>query len=92
SVPEEAPPEAGGRTLADLYFAQGHYTEALAIYDDLVSANPFDPELRRMRRDAEARLLPAASSPGGASPDPGLNRRLARVRALKHWLSMVQNG
>jgi tetratricopeptide (TPR) repeat protein len=93
AVPEAAPPaEAGGRTLADLYFAQGHYTEALAIYDDLVSSNPFDPELRRMRRDAEARLLPAASSPGGASPDPGLNRRLARVRALKHWLSMVQNG
>ena len=92
AVPEGAPPEAGGRTLADLYFAQGHYTEALAIYDDLVAANPFDPELRRMRRDAEARLLPAASSPGGASPDPGLNRRLARVRALKHWLSMVQNG
>jgi len=78
-----------GRTLADLYFAQGHYAEALRIYDDLVAANPHDEELRRMRRDSEARLLPAGSPSGS---DPGLERRLSRIRALKRWLSMLQAG
>lgn len=86
------PPDAQGRTLADLYFAQGHYAEALAIYDDLVTANPFDPELKRLRRDAEARLLPAASAADGGAQDRGLARRLARVRALKQWLAVVQTG
>ncbi len=84
--------EPSGRTLADLYFAQGHYAEALDIYDELVAANPFDTELKRLRRDAEARLLPAATAAGHADADPALNRRLARVRALKQWLSVVQAG
>ncbi|MEP6769433.1 MAG: tetratricopeptide repeat protein [Acidobacteriota bacterium] len=84
--------EPAGRTLADLYFAQGHYAEALDLYDALVLSNPFDLELKRLRRDAEARLLPASSGAGGAEVDPALTRRLARVRALKRWLSVVQAG
>ena len=93
---EAAPPPASdgepqGRTLADLYFAQGHYAEALRIYDELVAANPFDEELRRLRRDAEARLLPAG---GGAvsSADPAFERRLKKIRALRQWLSVLQAG
>ena len=80
---EEAKPT--GRALADLYYSQGHYAEALQIYDDLVNRHPFDEELHRMRRDAEARLLPAGSAPVSAEaaalagqrgrappgPDPG---------------------
>jgi tetratricopeptide (TPR) repeat protein len=93
AVSASAPEESGapsGRALADLYYRQGHYAEALQIYDDLVSRNPFDEELQRMRRDAEARLLPAGATPAAASPDPALERRLARIRALKGWLSQVQ--
>ncbi|MEP6801432.1 MAG: tetratricopeptide repeat protein [Acidobacteriota bacterium] len=89
---QEARDEPSGRTLADLYFAQGHYAEALDIYDELVAANPFDGELKRLRRDAEARLLPAATAGGHADADSALNRRLSRVRALKQWLSVVQAG
>ncbi len=85
--PTDAGPE--GRILADLYFVQGHYAEALRIYDDLLATNPADPELRRLRRDAEARLLPAGSA---AAADRGLERRLAKVRALKRWLGVVQTG
>ena len=81
-----------GRALADLYYAQGHYAEALQIYDDLVMRHPFDDELKRMRRDAEARLLPASTTPSVAAQDAGLERRLARIRALKQWLSLVQAG
>jgi tetratricopeptide (TPR) repeat protein len=50
SAPEPVRPS--GRALADLYYAQGHYAEALQIYDDLVTRHPFDEELKRMRRDA----------------------------------------
>lgn len=91
--PVEAVQEPGkptGRGLADLYYAQGHYAEALQIYDDLVNRHPFDEELKRMRRDAEARLLPAGATPAGAAQDPSLDRRLAQIRVLKRWLSQVQ--
>jgi hypothetical protein len=88
----EPPAELQGRTLADLYFAQGHYSEALEIYDDLVTTHPFDAELKSLRRDAEARLLPAGSAPGAGLAEPGFQRRLARIRALKEWLSVVQAG
>jgi hypothetical protein len=92
----EAIPDPGaapsGRALADLYYAQGHYAEALQIYDDLVTRHPFDADLQRMRRDAEARLLPAASAPTAATADPGLERRLARVRILKRWLGRIQES
>jgi len=87
--PDESEPQ--GRTLADLYFAQGHYAEALRIYDELVAANPFDEELRRLRRDAEARLLPA----GGGMPvsaDSAFERRMKKVRVLRQWLSVLQAG
>jgi tetratricopeptide (TPR) repeat protein len=90
-VPAE-PVRPSGRALADLYYAQGHYAEALQIYDDLVVRHPFDEDLKRMRRDAEARLLPASTSPAAAAPDVGLERRLSRIRALKQWLSVVQAG
>lgn len=88
----EEPVRPTGRALADLYYAQGHYAEALQIYDDLVTRHPFDEELKRMRRDAEARLLPAATTPAAAAPDVGLERRLSRIRALKRWLRAVQAG
>jgi tetratricopeptide (TPR) repeat protein len=90
ATPSPTSLEPQGRTLADLYFAQGHYAEALRIYDELAATNPFDEELRRMRRDAEARLLPASSTPGAAAPDVALQRRLGKIRALKQWLSVVQ--
>jgi cytochrome c-type biogenesis protein CcmH/NrfG len=79
--------------LADLYFAQGHYAEALAIYDDLVASHPQDEDVRRLRRDAEARLLPAAATTAAAAePHRTLERRLAKIRTLKRWLSVVQTG
>jgi tetratricopeptide (TPR) repeat protein len=89
SAPEE-PGAPAGRALADLYYGQGHYAEALQIYDDLVSRNPFDEDLQRMRRDAEARLLPAGVTPAAASTDLALERRLARIRTLKGWLTQVK--
>ena len=74
-APSQASAQAPtGRALADLYYSQGHYAEALQIYDDLVARHPFDDELMRMRRDAEARLLPASRVAGAPEPDPGIER------------------
>jgi hypothetical protein len=92
SSPPPEPERPRGRVLADLYYAQGHYAESLRIYDDLVAANPGDLELKARRRDAEARLLPGATTPEAAAPDPVLARRLARIRVLKRWLGVVQTG
>jgi tetratricopeptide (TPR) repeat protein len=91
-VQDNAAARPTGRALADLYYSQGHYAEALQIYDDLVTRLPFDEELMRMRRDAEARLLPAGSAPAAVARDPALDRRMAQIRALKQWLSLVQAG
>lgn len=92
-APAAPPPdsEPQGRTLADLYFAQGHYAEALRIYDELVAANPFDEELRRLRRDAEARLLPSGIGVSTSS-DPAFDRRWKKIRTLRQWLSILQAG
>ena len=93
SAPAPPPPAAPqGRVLADLYFAQGHYAEALRIYDEIVAIHGSDPDLARMRRDAEARLLPASTTRASTETDSRLTRRLARIRALKRWLSVVQTG
>ncbi|MEP6995162.1 MAG: tetratricopeptide repeat protein [Acidobacteriota bacterium] len=88
--PVAAPPT--GRALADLYYSQGHYADALQIYDDLVTRNPFDEDLMRKRRDSEARLLPAESGASAPTPDPAVDRRRARIRTLQRWLSRVQAG
>ena len=91
-VQDNAGTRPTGRALADLYYAQGHYAEALQMYDDLVTRLPFDEELMRMRRDAEARLLPAGSTPAAVAPNPAMNRRMAQIRALRQWLALVQAG
>ncbi len=90
--PAAAPAAPSGRGLADLYYSQGHYAEALQIYDDLVTRHPFDEELMRMRREAEARLLPAGQVHSSVAPDPGVERRRARIRVLERFLSRVQAG
>jgi tetratricopeptide (TPR) repeat protein len=92
SAAEAAPPSPSGRALADLYYSQGHYAEALQIYDDLVTRHPFDEDLMRMRREAEARLLPAGQVHTAVTPDPGVERRRARIQVLERFLTRVQAG
>jgi tetratricopeptide (TPR) repeat protein len=92
SAPPAAPASPTGRALADLYYGQGHYAEALQIYDDLVNRHPFDEELMKMRREAEARLLPAGLVHAPAAADPAVERRRSRIRVLENWLSRVQAG
>jgi len=91
SAPPPAPaPKTGGRALADLYFEQGHYTEALAIYEELALAEPEDAEIAGRLREAASRLpskSPIAQTPSGGGQAA---RRQAKIQALKGWLRVIQ--
>ena len=81
--------EAQGRVLADLYFEQGHFAEALTAYEGLWRADPGDAGLELRKSEAGERL--AAAGPGSAaSGEPEAARTAARVQALKRWLSVIQ--
>ena len=90
SPPPEPPAAAGGRALADLYFAQGHFLEARSIYEELLAAAPADGELSRLRDEASRRTAdePVAVPEG----DPSRERRLARVRLLNEWIGAIRSN
>jgi tetratricopeptide (TPR) repeat protein len=75
------PEPVGGRTLADLYLAQGHYAEALGVYEGLAAAAPGDPELARLR--SRAQDLAATGKLAETSKE-------ATIAVLKYWLSVIQ--
>jgi tetratricopeptide (TPR) repeat protein len=91
AVPEAAPAEPTGRTLADLYYEQGHYVEAGRIYAELLEANPSDAALEKLSADARAKADAAAPAthdlPVG---DPGRERRLAKIAVLNAWIDVVK--
>ncbi len=96
----EAPGEPRGRVLADLYFAQGHYAEALSLYQEMARSNPSDGEIARLVSEAFTRMgaTGEAGAPQGRPPDSSSTaqeadaaRRKARIQALKRWLSVIQD-
>jgi tetratricopeptide (TPR) repeat protein len=96
----DSPPR--GRVLADLYFTQGHYAEALTLYQELARSDPSDGKIALLVSEALARLAAAGRSgaPQGppsfapdssaGAPDGNPARRQARIQALKRWLSVIQ--
>jgi tetratricopeptide (TPR) repeat protein len=99
---QEPPGEPRGRVLADLYFAQGHYAEALTLYQELARSDPSDGEIARLVSEASARLAATGGFQGPQGPPPLLPassagaldgnpvRRQAMIQALKRWLSVIQ--
>jgi len=86
-----APPaaEVQGRVLADLYFEQGHFADALAAYEGLWRADPTDSALEARKGEAQVRL--EAPGPGAAAAgEPEAARNGARIQALKRWLAVIQ--
>src|SRR5258706_2755571 len=64
----EPPPdgEVGGRVLADLYFEQGHFAEALTAYEGLWRADPADAGLEQRKSEAGERLAGGGPGPPGS--------------------------
>lgn len=83
---EGAPPAGipASRTLADLYYDQGHSEDARRIYERLARANPEDQSLaQRLKQltDGQAESRPARGGSGEG--------RQRRVAALQAWLRRV---
>ncbi|MDQ5873158.1 MAG: hypothetical protein M3547_13245, partial [Acidobacteriota bacterium] len=93
AVESPVEPGASGRTLAELYFEQGHDKEAIRLADELLVAIPGDEGLERLRGEAAKRLAAAPAAQVAAVPppveDPGRERRLAKIRLLNQWLAAV---
>lgn len=92
SVPASPEPEgsgASGRTLAELYFEQGHDADAIRVADDLLVALPGDQGLERLRDEAARRLAGAAPEMPPPVEDAARERRLAKIRILNQWLDAV---
>jgi tetratricopeptide (TPR) repeat protein len=90
-VARAEPVSPSGRTLADLYFEQQHYPEAARMYAELISGDPGNDELRRLRDEA-GRLAQSPPPPALPDADPARERRLAKIRVLNEWLTVIQTG
>jgi tetratricopeptide (TPR) repeat protein len=80
-LPEQAPIPPS-RTLADLYFAQGHLEDARRMYQRLVQAGDGDAGILERIREIGERPVPAAGPPDAA--------RLRKIDALRNWLDGVR--
>jgi len=72
------------KTLAEIYFQQGHFQEAYEIYKALAEKDPFDDEIRERIVELEEKLHPPA--PSGAS---SLSVE-EQVRHLEKWLANIR--
>ena len=73
------------KTMAELYFQQGHLREAYEIYKALAEKDPFDPEIQERVEELKEKLHP--------SPPPNLPHPLSmeeRIRYLEKWLANIR--
>jgi len=67
------------KTLADIYFQQGHFEKAYEIYKTLSDKNPSDPEIQGRLQELTERLGIFAQQ-----------RREKQIRVLEDWLSTIR--
>ena len=74
------------KTLAEIYLQQGHFQEALSIFQALSEKNPADTELQKRVRELEERLrdLPSRDQP----IDSALEKK---KRTLEKWLENIRD-
>jgi tetratricopeptide (TPR) repeat protein len=98
---KDAPEELVSPTLAQLYLRQGHYEQAVRIYDELLRREPTNETYQQAHRMAltllqgqpaksqsEEPALQAADSPADPSPGGGVNER--SIHRLQSWLARIQ--
>ncbi|MFB3884928.1 MAG: hypothetical protein ACE144_06850 [Thermodesulfobacteriota bacterium] len=76
------------KTLAEIYFQQGHLQEAYDMFRALAEKDPFNPEIQRRVKELRERLdlSPPPDSPRSLSP---LSKE-ERLRHLEKWLSNIR--
>jgi hypothetical protein len=73
------------KTLAEIYFQQGHLQEAYEIFKILAEKDPFDQELQEKVKELKEKLHP---SPPSNFPHP-LSKD-ERIRHLEKWLDNIR--
>ncbi len=66
------------KTLAEIYFQQGHFQEAYEIYKTLAEKDPFDAEIQKKLEELREKLHP-----------PPLSRE-EKIRHLEKWLANIR--
>jgi len=100
---EEAPEELVSPTLAQLYFRQGHYEQAVRVYDELLRREPQNEAYRQAHKMAftlmqgqQSQVKPASSAqsatPASAGPGDGDHRppNAQAIKRLQSWLFNIQ--
>ena len=101
---DAAPEELVSPTLAQLYFRQGHYEQAIRVYDQLLRREPNNESYRKAHQMALALLegqggssASAASAPSPADPSGGASTEPAEkpgngpaIGRLQGWLNRLQ--
>jgi len=73
------------KTLAEIYFKQGHLEEAYEIYKTLSGKDPSDPEIQKRLKELKARL-----GPPPMAPHPSFRSPEERTRFLNRWLANIR--
>ena len=73
------------KTMAELYFQQGHLREAYEIYKALAEKDPFDTEIQERVKELKKKLHP---SPPLDLPYPLSMEE--RIRYLEKWLANIR--
>ncbi len=101
---DAAPEELVSPTLAQLYFRQGHYEQAVRVYDQLLRREPKNESYRKAHQMALTLLegqggssASAASAPSPADPPGGASTEPAKkpgngpaIGRLQGWLNRLQ--
>jgi len=73
------------KTLAEIYFQQGHFQEAYEIYKALAEKNPYDREIKNRLQELTDKLRPSTPL---TYPLP--RSKAEKIRLLERWLTHIR--
>jgi tetratricopeptide (TPR) repeat protein len=85
-------------TLAEIYLGQGLVDRAVAVYENMLRADPDNQALRRRLLEiqkggvAQARPVPAPERSVTSGPGPAADPRQRVILGLQQWLIGIQRG
>ncbi len=89
------PPDAlATNTLAEIYLGQGLVDRAVAVYENMLRADPDNQALRRRLREIQKGgiVAPAAVPEAPKAATPPADPRLRVIVGLQQWLIGIQRG